>query len=83
MSQDEVGIAVGLIMILVWFVVVGGALALTIWITWRIMAKTGYSGALALLCLVPFGSLALMLLLAFGDWPVLRDLRAQRQQFGP
>jgi hypothetical protein len=40
---------------------------------WRILSKAGYSGWLTLLNLIPFGTLALLLLLAFGSWPVFRD----------
>ncbi len=38
--------------------------------TWRICTRAGFSGALSLLHLVPFvGSLAVMAILAFSDWP--------------
>ncbi|MGV8084207.1 MAG: hypothetical protein AB2L09_11335 [Coriobacteriia bacterium] len=45
-------------------------LALYIWIFWRILGKAGYSPWLSLLNLVPFGMLAILLVLAFGRWPV-------------
>ena len=45
-------------------------LALFIWIYWRILSRAGFSGALALLCLVPgVGALIPILILAFGRWP--------------
>ena len=38
--------------------------------TWRIFVRAGFSGALALLHLVPFvGLLVIMAILAFSDWP--------------
>lgn len=38
--------------------------------TWRICARAGFSGALSLLHLVPVvGSLIVMAILAFSDWP--------------
>ena len=37
---------------------------------WRIFAKAGYNGALALLCLVPVvGMIIVLCILAFGTWP--------------
>ena len=38
--------------------------------TWRICTRAGYSGAWALLHLVPIiGAFIVMAILAFGDWP--------------
>jgi hypothetical protein len=38
--------------------------------TWRICARAGFSGALSLLHFVPVvGSLVVMAILAFSDWP--------------
>jgi hypothetical protein len=45
---------------------------LLIWVYWKILQKAGYNGAWALLTLVPFGSLGIMLFLAFSQWPVSR-----------
>lgn len=47
---------------------------------WKIFSKAGYSGALGLLYLVPFGELIMLLILAFGKWPALQDLARLRQQ---
>ena len=41
--------------------------------------KTGYSWALGLLMIVPIANLLMILLLAFGDWPVRRELRQFKQ----
>ena len=48
-------------------------LAFLIYCWWRICAKAGYKGAMALLMLVPLGNLILVLILAFSDWPVLKN----------
>lgn len=62
------------------------ALALTvlfIWFYWRIFAKAGFSGALALLNLVPaVGPLICILILAFGDWPALQGRTSAPVQSG-
>ena len=47
---------------------------------WRIFSKAGYSGALSLLLLVPVANLVVFLILAFGEWPILTELNARRQQ---
>jgi hypothetical protein len=40
---------------------------------WRIFSKAGYSGAMALLALIPgLGPLICLCILAFGNWPALR-----------
>lgn len=57
-------------------------LAVTIFVFYKICQKTGNSGWLALLNLVPFGSMGLMLYLAFSDWPVLRENRDLRARAG-
>src|SRR5579875_1588599 len=57
--------------------------AFGIFVIWRILSKAGYNGALSLLILIPgIGSLIIILMLAFGDWPVLRELNMLRQQHG-
>jgi hypothetical protein len=56
-----------------------GILALVITIWWRIFDKTGYGGGFALLMLIPFVNLIMLLVLAFGDWPVLQELRRLRR----
>jgi len=55
-------------------------LAAVIW--WKIFAKAGYSGALGLLMLVPVANLVMLLVLAFGTWPVHRELEHLKQFHG-
>jgi len=54
------------------------AVVFTIVMYWRIFSKAGYNGALSLLTLVPLGSLVLLILLAFGEWPIEQELRRFR-----
>ena len=43
---------------------------------WRICTRAGYSGAMSLLYLVPFfGVFVLLGILAFGEWPIHREVR--------
>lgn len=47
---------------------------------WRIFRKTGDSGWLVLLFVFgPFGLFIAFLILAFGDWPILREINALRK----
>ena len=46
--------------------------AVIVW--WRICSKAGYSGALGLLVLVPLANIILLLVLAFGTWPIEEEL---------
>ena len=48
-------------------------LALYVFIFWKILTKAGYSGWLSLLNLIGgIGTLIILFLLAFGDWPALK-----------
>ena len=58
--------------VLLFFVVLGHILLSLLLIipTWRICTRAGFSGALSLFHLVPVvGSLIVMAILAFSDWP--------------
>src|SRR5947199_4253439 len=58
-------------------------LAVTIFfaiVYWKIFAKAGYSGAMGLLMFVPIANLIVLCILAFGEWPIYRELRALREQ---
>jgi len=54
--------------------------ALHIFIFWRIFSRAGHPGAMALLMLVPLVNLGMLIYLAFGDWPVLRELAWLRRR---
>ena len=66
-----VGLAIGAILFL---------LFLIIW--WRIFAKAGYSGALSLLMLVPIANVIVILVLAFGRWPIEDEVQRLRTRLG-
>ncbi len=57
-------------------------LVFTVFIWWRIFAKAGYPGALALLMLVPLVNLGLLCVLAFAEWPIQRELAQLRRTAG-
>ena len=46
----------------------------------KIFSKAGYPWALGLLMLVPIANIVMLFVLAFGDWPVHKELRLLRQQ---
>jgi len=48
----------------------------------RIFSKAGYCWAWGLLTLVPIANIIILLVLAFSNWPVLKELRQLRQQGG-
>jgi hypothetical protein len=80
-SSSDSAAAAGLIAggMIVYFLIIAVMIAVFIWVYWRIFQKAGYSGALALLNLVPgFGPLICVLILAFGRWPIEDQLAALR-----
>lgn len=66
-----VGLIVGLV-----------AIIFSVIIYWRIFSKAGYSGAMGLWMFVPIANLVVILILAFGEWPIHRELNMLRQQVG-
>jgi hypothetical protein len=63
----------GMLMVFAMFFI--GLLLFAAFIAWRITAKTGYPGVLGLLYFVPLANLALLLVLAFSEWPIERENR--------
>lgn len=61
----------------VWAVImvfVLAVLAFQVWLFWRIFSKAGYNGAMSLLILIPgIGAIIVLCMLAFGNWPILRN----------
>lgn len=72
MVQPRVG---GIEALLVLIVVV---LGVVVW--WRVLAKTGYPGALGLLMLIPGVNAVLLLILAFSEWPIEAEVRRLRDR---
>ena len=59
------------------------SLALTIFfaiVYWKIFAKAGYSGAMGLLMFVPIANIIVLCVLAFGEWPIYKELNYLRSQ---
>jgi glycopeptide antibiotics resistance protein len=55
---------------MVWLVVLLAMVLFPIFCFWRIFAKAGFNGAMALLCLIPgIGMIIVLCILAFGTWP--------------
>jgi hypothetical protein len=68
----------GPLFLLIWLAIGLLSVILSIIVWWRILAKTGYSGALGLLMFVPFANFILLLVLAFGTWPIETEVRRLR-----
>jgi uncharacterized membrane protein YhaH (DUF805 family) len=51
-------------------------------IYWRIFSKAGYSGARSLLLLIPVVNLIIIIMFAFSEWPIQRELNQLRMMSG-
>jgi hypothetical protein len=58
------------------------AMIITVIAFCKIFSKAGYCWALGLLMLVPIANLVMFLVLAFSEWPILKELRALKQSHG-
>ena len=63
---------------MIMFIMLGGLFAVSvllfkIFLWWRVFSKTGYSGAFSLLILAPFGTLIMLCVLAFSQWPISKQ----------
>jgi hypothetical protein len=67
------------IFFVVFFLVI---LVLQVVVCWRIAAKAGYNGALSLLMFIPLVNFIIILIFAFGEWPIEAQLRALRTGMG-
>ncbi len=80
-AHDQEALAAGILGLGCFAILAIGILALAIlafaiYCWWRICSKAGFSGAMSLLLLIPgIGPIILILMLAFGDWPALRNRR--------
>ncbi len=68
--------------ILIAFAILMGLIVLIIKILifCKVFSKAGYSWALGLLMLVPIANIIMPFVLAFGDWPIQKELRLLKQQ---
>lgn len=71
--------ALGVVMVLVVLVIVSAATAFKLFLWWRVFSKAGYSGALGMLMLVPFGGMIILCVLAFSQWPILKASTARQK----
>ena len=69
----------GVMMILFILLCVAVVTLIKVWIWCKLFSKAGHPWALGLLMLVPVANIVMPFILAFGDWPILRELRALRQ----
>ncbi|HRJ19916.1 MAG: hypothetical protein M9913_12475 [Bryobacteraceae bacterium] len=80
--MDEIAAFAGVMVIFVIVVVLVFA-AIVIIPQWRIFQRAGYSGALALLMVLPLVNLIVLLWFAFADWPALKAAQAETpRRFG-
>lgn len=57
-------------------------LFLTIAVPWKVFSKAGYGGPMGCLMFIPILNLIALLILAFGEWPIERELRELRERLG-
>ncbi len=69
------------VVIILALVIIPAIVFLIAW--WRIFGKAGWPGALGLLMIVPLVNIVLLLILAFAEWPIERELRYVRAQPPP
>ena len=67
------------VVILLYVVLVAGAVSFVAVIWWRIFSRAGYSGAMGLLMLIPLVNFAALIKLAFSEWPIHKELRRCRE----
>jgi hypothetical protein len=79
-SSNATGAAMAAIGAYTVFIVIIGLVFLVLYliINWRIAVKAGYPGALSLLMLIPLVHFIVLLLFAFTEWPIERELKALR-----
>jgi len=58
------------------------AFVFAIVIYWRIVSKAGYSGAMSLLLFIPIVNLIMIIIFAFSEWPIQKELNQLRAMAG-
>ena len=82
MAHSGVNVVPGIFAVIMVLLMVATAVAVAVFMVflwWRVFSKAGYSGALGLLMLVPFGIVIMLCILAFSQWPSQRVLDANVQ----
>ena len=77
-AAPAIALLMSMFMIFIFLVVT----ALMVFAYCKIFSKAGYSWALGLLMLVPIANIIMPFVLAFGDWPILKEIRRLREQQG-
>ncbi|HEV2580018.1 MAG TPA: hypothetical protein VGT44_04120 [Ktedonobacteraceae bacterium] len=54
----------------------------TVIIYWRIVSKAGYNGAMSLLLFIPIANLIMIIIFAFSEWPIQKELNQLRAMSG-
>jgi hypothetical protein len=67
--MGAIGLMVGLTVLI---------LTLVVWC--KVFSKAGYNWAPGLLMLIPIANIVMMLILAFSDWPILKEIRELKTQ---
>ena len=80
-SDIAPAVAVITTLLVVLFIFIVLIVGLILWC--KIFSKTGYSWAFGLLMFVPIANVVMLFVLAFGDWPILRELRLLKQMQPP
>ena len=81
--DPSAGAIAGLAAMSGFFILVGLAIMLfTLFVYFMIVKKTGYNPWLSLLMLVPVANFVVLLILAFSEWPVERELKMLRGGHG-
>jgi len=62
----------------IWLLAILAFLVITVIAYWKIFSKAGFSGALSLLMLVPIANFVMLLVLAFSEWPLEREVALLR-----
>jgi len=73
-GEEAIAAIGGIVAALVILFIVLVCLVVKTIIWWKIFAKAGYSGALGLLMLIPIVEVIMAFVLAFGRWPIHREL---------
>ena len=66
------------VFILLYLAFVGVMTIVTVVASCKIVGKAGYPWALGLLVLVPLANIVLVLILAFSEWPIQKELNAYK-----
>ena len=80
-SDVAPAVAVAATLLVVFFIFIVLIVGLILWC--KIFSKTGYGWAFGLLMFVPIANLVMLFILAFGDWPILKELRSLKQMQPP